>query len=92
MLQSLQKPISIDHIALFDHLRDGMTNLINKVEIDDKLLYDSSENDNPGTIEIVFMPYFDDNELWLTYENRGVLDTLRVVSMIRKITTLCTRW
>ena len=56
--------------GLAGRLGVGMAHRYNRAEIDVKLLYDSNENVDPGTIEVIFMPYFDDNEFWITYENR----------------------
>ena len=47
-----------------------MGNIDEKINEIPKLLQDKFEMDNLGTIEVIFMPYFDDNELWITYENR----------------------
>ena len=39
--------------------------------IDEKLVYDKSSNDDSEKVEILFIPYLDDNEIWFTYEDRA---------------------
>jgi hypothetical protein len=45
-------------------------NIFGDIKLDERLVYDSRSGDDSGGVEILFIPYLDDNEIWLTYNDR----------------------